>query len=104
MLHVCPTDFIHASAEGVWRLIVTPADLARWSETTVIDAPFLLQSGDRVVLGAGLGQRLKIALHVQRADQPHEIVFRVRLPFGVVNDEVIQVASYGADACRVTFN
>ena len=105
MLHVCPTDVVNAPAERIWQLVATPRELTRWSDTTVIDAPDReLRGGDRLVLGAGLGYRLKVIFHVREAARPRELALDIRLPFGVTNDEVIQITPLGENACRVTFN
>jgi uncharacterized protein YndB with AHSA1/START domain len=105
MLHVCPTDVVHAPAERIWRLVTTPGELARWSDTKVIEAPDReLCAGDRLVLGAGIGHRLKVFLCVQDAVRPRHVAIDVRLPLGVRNHEVIEMTALGPDACRVTFN
>jgi uncharacterized protein YndB with AHSA1/START domain len=105
MLHVCPTDVVHAPADRIWDLVTTPSELARWSDTTVIEAPDRqLRAGDRLVLGAGIGHRLKVIFQVQDAVRPRQLAIDIRLPFGVTNKEVIQIAPVGADACRVVFN
>jgi uncharacterized protein YndB with AHSA1/START domain len=105
MLHVCPTEVVSAPVERVWELVATPRELARWSDTTVIDGPDReLRGGDRLVLGAGLGHRLKVIFHVRDAVRPRELALDIRLPFGVTNDEVIRITSLGDTSCRVILN
>ena len=105
MLHVCPTEFVRASAEQIWRTIVAPRELARWTGTHLIEAPNReLRPGDRLVLGVGLRHRMKVTLDVLRIVDREECALKVHLPFGVVNDEVIRVTPFGPDACRVAFS
>jgi hypothetical protein len=105
MLHVCPTEVVEAPAERIWQLVATPSELARWSDTRLIDAPDReLRAGDRLVLGAGLGYRMKVIFHVREAVRFRQLAVDIRLPFGVTNDEVIVIAPLGDTACRVTFN
>jgi len=105
MLHVCPTEFVRASTEQVWRTILTPREVARWTDTDLIVAPSReLRAGDHLVLGAGPGHRMKVTLDVRKIIAAQECAIRVRLPLGVVNDEVIRVTPFGPDACRVAFS
>ena len=105
MLHVCPTEVVRARAERVWVLVATPTELAQWTDTRVIEAPAReLRPADQLVLGAGIGHAMKVIFEVQDAVPPHRLAIHIRLPFGVTNDEVIEIAPIGVDACRVTFN
>lgn len=105
MLHVCPTSIVCAPAERVWTLVTTARELARWSDTRVIDAPAReLRSGDRLVLGAGFLHLARVVFHVQDVVRFRRLALRIQLPLGVTNDEVIEISPAGDDACRVTFN
>jgi uncharacterized protein YndB with AHSA1/START domain len=105
MLHVCPTEIVHAPVERVWHLVAAPTELAGWSDAKVLDAPDReLRAGDRLVLGAGIGHCMKVSFLVQDAVRPGRLAVHIRLPFGVTNDEVIEIAPIRPDACRVTFN
>jgi len=105
MLEVCPTDVIHAPAERIWRLVTTPTELARWTDTTLIEAPDgALGAGERLVLGAGPGHVMRVIFRVVDAVAPRRLALHIRLPLGVTNDEVIEIAAIGAAASRVTFN
>ena len=105
MLHVCPTNIVNAPADRIWQLLTTPKGLARWSGTRVIEAPDReLRGGDRLVLGAGVGHRMKVTFQVREAIRPEHLALDIRLPLGVNNDEVIRITPLGAEACRVTFN
>jgi len=116
MLHICPTDVVHAPAEGIWRLVSRPSELVRWTDTSWIPAGTErtrpvgevpdreLRAGDRLVRGAGIGHRLTVVFEVRDTVPPRRLALHIRLPFGVTNDEVIEIAPLGAEACRVTFN
>jgi len=104
-LHVCPTSIVRAPAQRVWHLVATPVELARWSDTRIIDAPAReLRAGDRLVLGAGIGHRLKVIFRIEEVSRPRRLGLHIRLPLGVTNDEVIEITPIEADGCRVTFN
>src|SRR5262249_22152402 len=104
ILHVCPTDVVRASAPRIWRLLTTPDELARWSDTTIVEAPHgTLDAGDRLVLGVGLGPWMRVVLTVQEALAPRRLTLRIRLPLGVVNDEVIEIVPLDDMSARVTF-
>lgn len=105
MVHVCPTEFVRASAQQVWRTILAPRELARWTDTRLIEAPNReLREGDRLVLGAGLGHRIRVTLEVRKIVAGKECAVHVHLPFGVTNKEVIRVTRVVPDACRVAFS
>jgi uncharacterized protein YndB with AHSA1/START domain len=105
MMHTCPTDVVNAPAERIWRLVATSGELARWSDAKVIEGPDReLRAGDRLVLGAGFGHRMKVIFQVRDAVPPRRLVIDIRLPLGVTNDEVIEITPVGANACRVTLN
>jgi uncharacterized protein YndB with AHSA1/START domain len=105
LLHACPTDVVRAPAARIWRLVTAPEELARWSESRILDAPRRsLDTGDRLVLGAGVGHWLRVVFEVQAATAPRHLVLRIRLPFGVVNDEVIEIVAIDDVSSRVTFN
>ena len=105
MLQVCPTDVVHAPAERIWRLVTTPTELARWTDTTLIESPDrALGAGDGLVVGAGPGHVMRLIFRVIDAVPPHRLALHIRLPLGVTNDEVIEIAAIGPAASRVTFN
>ena len=104
MLRVCPTDIVRAPAVRVWSLVTEPRELARWSDTRIIEAPErALDAGDRLLLGAGAGHRMRVVLDVQEAAAPRRLALRIRLPFAVVNHEVIEIVPLDEHSSRVTF-
>lgn len=105
MLYVCPSDIVRAPAVRVWKLVTTPDELARWSDTRIVDAPGRpLDVGDRLVLGAGAGHWMRVVLDVREAAAPRRLALRIRLPFAVVNHEVIEIVPFDEHSSRVTFN
>lgn len=105
MLQVCPTDTILASAQRVWDLVSTPNLLAQWSDTRIIQAPHReITTGDRLVLGVGVGRRLKVRFLVKEVLRPRRLALQIGLPIGVTNHEVIEISAIGSETCRVTFN
>jgi uncharacterized protein YndB with AHSA1/START domain len=101
-MQVCPTEVIHAPAERVWQLLVDPAELAQWSGAELLKGPARpLQVGDLLVLRAGV---MQVYFEVLDAEPPQSLRLYVRLPFGVANDEQVQIARVGSSTCRVTFN
>jgi len=105
MLSVCPTDIVNAPADRIWDLVAIPSELARWSDTHVIDAPDReVRHGDRLVLGAGIGHRLRVMLHVRNAVRLRTLALDMRLPLGVSNAETIPITPADPGGCRVTFS
>ena len=101
----CPTDIVAAPPERVWELLTSPDLLARWSHAELGRAPSRpLEAGDAVVLGVGIGHRLKVTIEVKAVEPFRQLTLDVRLPLGVVNHEVVVVTPLGMDRCRVTFN
>jgi uncharacterized protein YndB with AHSA1/START domain len=103
----CPTDVFAAPADRVWRLVTDPVSLARWSGCELLRGPThggSVREGDRLVLGVGLGAVFRVEMRIIEAIPPARLSVDVSLPFGVVNHEVIVVASVTPQSCRVTFN
>lgn len=104
MLQVCPTNMIHAPADHVWHLVINPLELARWTDTRLLDAPQRdVRAGDRLLFGAGFGHCMKVTFQVREVVASRRLAVDVRLPFGVSNDEVIEITAIDPEACRVTF-
>ena len=98
----CPMAVVNAPAETIWRLVTSPVEVARWTETRLVDGPHRpMQPGDRVTFRAGPG--LHVVFRVLDADPPRRLAIDVDLPFGVVNHEVLQVQPLDDGRCRVAF-
>jgi len=101
-MEVCPTDVVHAPAERVWQLMMDPRELTQWIGLKLIEGPARpLCNGDRIVIGAA-GMRMSI--EVLNAEPPKSARVHVRLPFGIVNHEQVQITPMGSNSCRVTLN
>jgi hypothetical protein len=101
-IQTCPTCVVAAPAERIWDFLTRAEKLAAWSGTSLVEGPDRpLESGDRVVLG-GFG--LKIFLDVREIAPLRKLVVDARLPFGVINYEVIVVSPLDGGRCRVAFN
>ncbi|PTL80329.1 hypothetical protein [Vitiosangium sp. GDMCC 1.1324] len=101
----CPTDIFEASAEHIWELLTTPRLYEEWVDARLLNGPERpLVAGDRLILGAGPGHRLKVVFDVLRLVPKEEVVLDVRLPFGVANHEVLRITPLGPRRCRVTYN
>jgi len=104
-IETCPTTLVGASAERIWKLLETPAELERWSGTRLRSGPAgPLVSGDRLVLGAGVGGRMKVIFQFVDVEPPRRLTLIISLPFGIVNHETIAVTPISVSECRVTFN
>jgi|SRR5476649_1892769 len=101
-MDVCPTDIILAPAERIWRLLTDPRALARWTGTTLVDAPArAMSAGDHLVFRVGM---LRITFDVVDMQAPRQLTFDVALPLGIRNREEIQITPIDASSCRTTFN
>jgi uncharacterized protein YndB with AHSA1/START domain len=104
-IHSCPSDVFHATPSRVWDALTIPRELEKWMGVRMLSGPArALEAGDRLVFGAGLGSAIKVYFDIREAERPTKLALDVRLPFGVVNYEVIQITAMGAAQCRVTFN
>jgi uncharacterized protein YndB with AHSA1/START domain len=104
-LQTCPTEIFHATASRVWEALTIPREMERWMGVRILDGPTRsLEAGDRLVLGAGLGGRIKVYFDIKEAVRPSKFAFDASLPLGIVNHEVVQISAIDAAQCRVTFN
>ena len=101
-MEVCPTELVQAPAERIWQLLTEPRELAQWTGTKLAQGPArALRAGDLLVLRAGL---FHARFEVLNAEPPQSLGLRIRLTFGIVNHEQIQITPAGSSTCRVTFN
>ena len=101
----CPTDIVEASVEKIWELVTTPDLYESWVDAKLLEGPDRpLVAGDRLVLGAGLWHRMKVLFDIVELAPREQVVIDARLPFGLVNHEVLRISPLGPRKCRVTFN
>lgn len=103
----CPTDIVDAPAARLWGLVSDPEALVRWSGSKLRVGPSHpppLQSGDRLVLGAGMGGLFRVRMDILEVDAPTKLRVDIRLPLGVVNHETLVITAISPSSCRVSFN
>ena len=101
-MEACPTDVILAPAESIWRLLVDPRELERWSGTKLVKGPArAVSAGDHLVFRAG---PFHITFDVLDMQAPRQLTLDIALPFGIKNHEQMQITPLDANSCRVTFN
>ncbi|WP_146209931.1 hypothetical protein [Vitiosangium sp. GDMCC 1.1324] len=82
----CPTDIVEAPAENIWEQLTTPCLYENWVDARLREGPDRsIVAGDRLLLGAGPGHRM-------------------RGVFDVVRHEVLRITQLGPRRCRVTYN
>src|SRR5262245_6056076 len=98
----CPTDVFDAPAARVWELITNPARFEEWADSKPVGDVREVREGDRVVLKTNVV--FKVVFEFLQMNPPRELALDVRLPFGLINHEVIRISPIGESQCRVTFN
>jgi ligand-binding SRPBCC domain-containing protein len=108
IVNVCPSGIAQAPAERVWQMISTPERYGEWVDATVVavQPPGPAAAGQHVELTTPfLGRRWPFSIDVVSLDANRRwIDLRVRLPFGVVNDEHLTLTDWGASGTLVRFN
>ena len=102
---VCPTDIVTATPERVWGLLTNPADYPSWADARPVGAPErLVAAGDRVVLRVGPAGAFTVVFEFLKLEPPSALTLDARLPFGIINHEVVRISRVAESRCRVTFN
>ena len=105
ILHSCPTDIVTGTPERVWELLTNPARYASWADARPVDARERhVTVGERVVLRVGPAGAFKVVFEFLKLEPPSELTLDARLPFGIVNHEVVRINRIDESRCRVTFN
>jgi uncharacterized protein YndB with AHSA1/START domain len=101
-MEVCPTEVIHAPVQSVWNLVADPRRWAQWSGAKLDKGPERsVRAGDRVILKK---RGMRIGFQVLEANPVQRLTLFIRLPFGIVNHEQVQLIVLSTTTCRVTFN
>jgi uncharacterized protein YndB with AHSA1/START domain len=101
-MEVCPTEVIHVPVQRVWQILADPRQLAQWSRAKLDEGPRRpVRAGDHFILSKG---GMRIGFQVLDANPLQHLTMDVRLPFGIVNHERVQLTVLSTTTCRVTFN
>ena len=104
-IQTCPTAIVQTPAARAWSLLTIPRELERWSGTRILKGPGgPLAAGDRLVLGAGPFNSVRIGFHILAAEAPRRFALDILMPLGMVNHEVVIITPISNSQCRVTFN
>ncbi len=101
----CPTCIAEAPVEVAWSLF-DPARLDDWwdAKTRRVTPGGPLSAGQRIEAAAGPLGMFAVTADVLEVDQvARRIRMAIRLPFGMVNDETVTMATLGPDRCRISF-
>jgi hypothetical protein len=94
-----------APVEVAWSLF-EPAHLDGWWDAKVrrVTPEGPLSPGQRIEASAGPFGMFTVTLEVLEVDPAaHRLRFRVRVPFGILNDQTTTMAPLGPDRCRISF-
>ena len=101
-MEVCPTEIVHVPVQYVWNLLTDPRQLAKWSGAKLDEGPKrLMRPGDHFVLRK---RGMRLTFQVLDENPLQHLTLYIRLPFGIVNHEQVQITVLSTTACRVTFN
>jgi hypothetical protein len=101
----CPTCVADAPLSVVWSLL-DPARLDEWwdARTRRVTPRGPLAPGQRIEALAGPLGPLAVTLDVLEVDPAaHRVRFRVRMPFGITNDQTTTLTPLGPGRCRIGF-
>lgn len=106
-LSVCPSAVIEAPVERVWDLLTRPDSFHLWADAVLVAAEpeGRARPGQLLhLVTRAIGWAFAVTIEVREVDaELRRLRFLVRLPFGVVNDEVITMAGAGAGGTLVRF-
>jgi hypothetical protein len=104
---VCPSAVVEAPIERVWDLLTSPEGVNSWVDAVVLaaepDGPFV--AGQRLdLVTRALAHNFAISIDVLEVDlASYRLRLLIRLPLGIVNDELITLAVAGEDRTFVQF-
>jgi uncharacterized protein YndB with AHSA1/START domain len=104
---VCPSAVVEAPPERVWELLTRPEGFHLWTDAALVAAepPGEAHAGQELhLVTRALGWTFAVAISVREVDaERRRLRFAVRLPFGVVNDQVTTIADAGDGKSLVRF-
>ncbi len=107
LVQVCPAAIVSAAPERVWSVLADSTAFSAWTDAQLVraDPPGTVAAGQRLDLRArGLGRWWPIRITVHEAVPPSRLVVDVRLPFGIVNHETVQIVPEADGRSLVRFN
>ena len=104
---VCPAETVEASADAVWRLLMSPAGYGRFWDLHIVavQPPGDAVAGQRISgWTRELCRRWPIDGEIVSVDAARrQIRFRMTLPFGVTSDNLISCTPLDPAQCLVRF-
>jgi hypothetical protein len=109
IVNVCPASIARVPPERVWRLVSLPERYGDWvdAEVVAVQPAGRAAAGQRIELTTPfLGRRWPFTSEVMGVDPGQRwIDLRVRLPFGVTNDEHLTLSEVdGGGGTLIRFN
>jgi hypothetical protein len=104
---VCPTDVVYAPVDVVWGLLTNPAGWGDFFDARVlsVEPPGPAAIGQCIRLTSGpWPTRFRLHFEFTEVDPAgHSLGLKIRLPFGILNDEHLVCSPIGDGACRVAY-
>ena len=108
VVNVCPAATTSAPPDRVWRVLTTPERFSEWNDAWFVSAepPGPVKPGQLMIFTTpALGRKWPVTIEVRDMDpQSRWIDLRVRLPFGVVNEEQITLTETKEGGTLIRFN
>ena len=106
-MYTCPVTTVAAPVGTVWPLLVEPANYRSWvdAEVVAVDPPGPLRAGQVLSLRtSAAGRSWPVRWDVLEVDPAeHRMALDIRLPFGIVNHEVITCRATSEERTFVAF-
>jgi len=106
-LSVTPSAVVDAPIERVWSLLTRPDGFHLWVDAAMVSAePEGRARPGQQLHGVtkALGWAFAVTIEIAEVDaERHRLRFAVELPFGVVDDQVVTMASAEGDRTQVTY-
>ena len=107
-MNVCPAGVASVPPDRVWDVLSATERFGEWNDATFVSSEPSgpMQAGQVIHLTApALGRQWRVEIQVRDADPQHRWVdLRVRLPFGIVNQERVTLIQTKEGGTCVRFN
>ena len=107
LVRICPAAVFTATPDRVWSVLADSIAFASWSGAVLVHAEPAgpVVAGQRIDLRApALGRWWPVRVDVHEAVPPSRLVVDVRLPFGIMNHETVQIVPEADRRSLVRFN